>query len=386
MTEDEGDVEEDDDPDAEAFLREVARIDDLPPPEHALEPGDQLGRFRVVARLGQGSMGAVYEAEDETLGRRVAIKVMRRASEDARRRFVQEARATAAVAHPNLVTIHEVGEAEGRAFIVMERVRGDTLRKARLARGEAEDVIGQIARGLAAAHAAGIVHRDLKPDNVMISETGQAKVLDFGIAKWLADGSDAVPMTGTGVVVGTPSYMSPEQARGGTIDARSDVFSFGVLAYELIAGARPAAAPAAIAPAALDRVLRRCLAPDPAARFANAGEVVAALERRARPRRAWLVAAAVVALAGGGALAWRLARGEHARRVTPIAARPETRAANEQALAAYRGGMQSLHDAMFFDAVRQLEKAVELDPTFAAAHLRLGLLKRFFHSQEESRA
>jgi serine/threonine-protein kinase len=197
---------DDDDPAVVAFLREVARTEDSPDDEAP----EQLGKFRIERLLGAGSMGAVYEAVDETLGRAVAIKVMRRQSDAARERFLEEARAAAAVAHPNLVAVHEVGEADGRAYIAMELVRGRTLRGVR---GDRQTVL-QIANAIAAAHTAGIVHRDLKPDNIMLGDDGRIRVLDFGIAK--AEGS---PMTGAG----TPRYMSPEQAKGGAVDARSDV-------------------------------------------------------------------------------------------------------------------------------------------------------------------
>lgn len=353
--------------DADAFLREVARIDDLPPLDDELKPGDQLAHFTIGARLGAGSMGAVYEAVDDKLGRTVAIKIIRRTNDMARARFLQEARAAAAVSHRNLVTVYEVGEASGRSFIVMERIRGKTLRGIR---GDME-MVRAIADGLAAVHAAGIVHRDLKPDNVMLADDGTVKLLDFGIAR--IGTSSAERMTGSGMVVGTPSYMSPEQANAGETDARSDVYSFGVLATELLTGARPRLGDKPKWP-----VLARCLAADPAARYADARDVARAL---ANPRRRWpyaLVAFGVIATV----IAWWPSHHASTHR---LIASESVRTRNPEARAAYRGAFQSLHDAQFFEAVRGFERAVELDPAFAAAHLRLGLAKRWFHSQEEGR-
>ena len=382
------------DPRGDEFLKKLARVDDLPPPEGELRTGDRLARFVIVKRLGTGGMGAVYEAKDETLGRAVALKIMRRASDEARRRFIQEARAAAAVSHPNLIVVHEVGEADGRAFIVMELIRGRTLRGVMadaVARDEALRILRGVAHGLAAAHAAGIVHRDLKPENVMLTGDGTVKVLDFGVARLShGDGARAVTalaVTGTGVVVGTPQYMSPEQALGVTVDARSDIYSFGVLAYELLTGTRPEPnpPPATVSPQ-LDGVLARCLAADPRQRYADARELTAALEGRARSRRSWpwIIAAAIAVLAIAGALWWHAHR-DRAPMVRVLGASPTVKAANQDAINAYRGAFQQLRDDMYFEAVSSFEHATELDPTFAAAHLRLGIFKRYFHSAEEAR-
>ena len=198
-------------------------------------------------------MGEVYRARDAELGRDIAIKVLSSdaASDPERlRRFEQEARAASALNHPNIVTIHEIGEDDGTRFIAMERVVGDTLRR-RLAGGALpeDDVVRyarQLAEGLAKAHGAGIVHRDLKPDNIIISEDGYAKILDFGLAKLTEKppANDALtldkqaPLTSEGNILGTVNYMSPEQALGDAIDARSDVFSFGSIVYEMATGTR----------------------------------------------------------------------------------------------------------------------------------------------------
>lgn len=272
------------------------------------QPGDReperIAHFRVVGRIGRGGMGIVYRAQDEKLGRPVALKVLPPGFEqdrDRRSRFLREARAAAAVAHPNIATVHEVGEDEGRVFIAMELVEGVTLRSM-LERGPLPPAsavrIGlQVARALAKAHAAGVVHRDLKPDNVMVGEDLHAKVLDFGLAKVTGPGASAIETpsaiergetaTREGVLLGTPQYMSPEQAKGRPIDARSDVFSLGIVLYEMVAGKRPfdgvSVAEVIIAidrdppppltsvvgalPPGLVRVIDRCLEKDPARRY-----------------------------------------------------------------------------------------------------------------------
>jgi serine/threonine protein kinase len=200
-------------------------------------------------------MGDVYLAEDKRLGRQVAMKLLpREFTADAERvkRFAQEARATSALNHPNIITIHEIGEIANTHYIATEYVEGETLRR-RMDRGpltlqEALDLAIQIATALEAAHRAGIVHRDIKPENVMVRPDGYVKVLDFGLAKLIEPstaGLDArLPIEGTvntesGVVMGTPRCMSPEQARGEKADARTDIFSLGIVFYEMLAGRAP---------------------------------------------------------------------------------------------------------------------------------------------------
>src|SRR5882672_3745376 len=215
--------------------------------------GTTLGHYEVVAKLGEGGMGVVYEARDRRLDRRVALKILppAKVSDPARKqRFIQEAKAASALNHPNIITIYDIDSENGSDYIAMELVPGRTLddiitrRRPRLA--EALRYAVQIADALAAAHAAGIVHRDLKPDNVMITETGLVKVLDFGLAK-LTDEADTSAddvtrtvraVTEDGTVVGTAAYMSPEQAEGKKVDARSDIFSFGSVLYEILTGRR----------------------------------------------------------------------------------------------------------------------------------------------------
>ena len=217
--------------------------------------GHNIGPYQVLSLAGRGGMGEVYEARDVRLGRKVALKLL--PSEftkdaDRLRRFEQEARSASSLNHPNIITIHEIGEADSVRYIVTEFVEGETLR-ARMAGGrpapvEALDVAIQVASALASAHSAGIVHRDVKPENVMIRPDGLVKVLDFGLAKLTEPTRNASGVTVStlkeewtepGRVIGTPHYMSPEQARGVAIAAGSDIFGLGVMLYEMIAGERP---------------------------------------------------------------------------------------------------------------------------------------------------
>ncbi len=219
--------------------------------------GQEVGRYKILAELGAGGMGEVYLAEDTTLGRKIALKLLPGSftnDADRLRRFRQEARTASALNHPNIVTIHEIGEQAGRRFIATELIEGQTLRR-RLASGpldtgEALDIILQAASAVAAAHEAGIVHRDIKPENVMLRKDGYVKVLDFGLAK-LSGPKNAVRVsdpeattallgnTSPGVVMGTAHYMSPEQARGLNTDERTDIWSLGVVLYEMLAGRAP---------------------------------------------------------------------------------------------------------------------------------------------------
>jgi serine/threonine-protein kinase len=219
--------------------------------------GDEIGPFRVTRLLGRGGMGEVYLAEDSRLGRRVALKLLpaeRAGDPDRRARFKREARAAAALSHPNACAIYEVGETDdGRHFLAMEYVEGETLRHrlggAPLEVTRAIEVAVQVAEALAAAHEAGIVHRDVKPENVMLRDDGYVKVLDFGVAKLIATAAQsadttapanrAAPTTKPGEVVGTTLYMSPEQARGLAVDARTDIWSLGCVLYEMLAGRAP---------------------------------------------------------------------------------------------------------------------------------------------------
>ena len=211
-----------------------------------LSPGLRVGPYEILALLGSGGMGEVYRALDPRLGREVAIKVLRSGVGDVWR-FEMEARAASRLNHPNILTIHDIGESDGAPYIVSELVTGDSLRTllrdGSLPTRRLLDIAIQIAAGLAAAHAGGITHRDLKPENVMIQPDGQVKILDFGLAKPAASGSgsndDDETRTAHGILVGTLAYMSPEQALGREVDYRSDQFSFGAMLYEMATGKTP---------------------------------------------------------------------------------------------------------------------------------------------------
>src|SRR5947208_2429015 len=217
--------------------------------------GRELGHYQVLSLLGAGGMGEVYLAEDIRLKRKVAFKVLPTeltANQDRLRRFEQEAQAASALNHPNIITIHEIGQVDGLNFIVTEFIAGETLR-GRMATERMDlpavlDVATQVASALAAAHAAGIVHRDLKPENIMLRPDRLIKVLDFGLAKLTEPRTANVDTeaatvarvdTKMGAVMGTAQYMSPEQARGLKVDARTDIFSLGVVLYEMLAGRAP---------------------------------------------------------------------------------------------------------------------------------------------------
>jgi serine/threonine protein kinase/class 3 adenylate cyclase len=225
-----------------------------------IEPGTRLGKYEILSRIGVGGMGEVYLASDTQLGRRVALKLLFTEYTDNSqwlRRFYHEAKAASALNHPNILTIHEIGQVAGRHFIATEYIEGKTLRQeltgnpvpCGLKLPQALNIASQIASALSAAHAAGIVHRDIKPENVMLRHDGYVKVLDFGLAKrlWqdesgrLTAGGSLIPHPSTdpGTVLGTVNYMSPEQARGLEVDGRSDIFSLGILLYEMLTGRAP---------------------------------------------------------------------------------------------------------------------------------------------------
>jgi len=219
-------------------------------PEKA--PDRTLGRYTVLRKLGQGGMGEVHLARDPSLNRDVALKVLLPqvvADPGRRRRLLREARAAAALRHPNITTIYEIGEAEGRDFLAFEYVEGPTLQEAvagkRLSRRELIELCGPLADALAYAHEQGVIHRDIKLDNVMLTDRGEPKLLDFGLAKLNDDGSwngsdtESSIFPSGSTLMGTPSAMSPEQILGQPVDERGDVFSFGVLLYQLATGRAP---------------------------------------------------------------------------------------------------------------------------------------------------
>jgi serine/threonine protein kinase/WD40 repeat protein len=274
-----------------------------------LQPDAMLGPYRIVSLLGEGGMGEVYRAKDTRLGRDVAVKVLTALTlSDQERilRFEQEARATGMLNHPNLLTIYDVGNENGTAYIVSELLEGETLRE-RLERGplaprRAVDAALQVANGLAAAHEKGVIHRDLKPDNIFLTRDGRAKILDFGIAKLSAKSDDGgmfgQAATEPGMVLGTVGYMSPEQVRGEKVDTRSDIFAFGAILYEMLTGVRAFKRSSAIetlgailkedppdlaeslpnVPPALERLSRRCLEKDRDLRFQSARDLAFNLE------------------------------------------------------------------------------------------------------------
>ena len=279
-----------------------------------LTVGTRLGRYEITGFVGAGGMGEVYRARDPRLDRDVGIKILPAAADitnDQLARFEREARAVAALNHPNILSIHDIGLQDGLPFVVSELLDGETLR-ATLDRGplssrEALDLARQIAVGLAAAHAKGIVHRDIKPENLFVTPEGLLKILDFGLAKQTAAftsraTSETTTLTGEGLILGTAGYMAPEQVRGQPADARADVFAVGAVLYELVTGERAFAGESAIdtisavltaEPPALARlpepwrtVVARCLEKDPGRRFASMKELAAALERpSASPER-----------------------------------------------------------------------------------------------------
>lgn len=395
--------------------------------------GRTFSHYRILEKLGEGGMGVVYSAEDTVLGRRVAVKMLhaRRDAEDAsfRARFLREARAVSALSHPNIATIYDYGETdEGEPFIVMELIKGETLGELMLTEkltiARSIDIIKQVAAALSEAHRHGIIHRDIKPTNVALNDRGQVKVLDFGLAKQTALGEVDVTdperqtllatHTREGVIVGTPLYLSPEQAMGNEVDARSDLFSLGGLLYECIAGKPPffGKSPADICakvmrddpeppsslnrdiPRELDRITLKSLAKKPDARYQSAQQMISelgALEATlltdatntvtrlippgegTRPtgalatlsdifRRPRLpvgyVVTAVVAVVLLGAGLWYLLR-----------ARPHQPTAEAQRL--YDTGTNAIRAGSYFQASKALEQATRADDQFALAHARL---------------
>ena len=316
----------------------------------ALSSGIKLGPYEILSFIGAGGMGEVYKARDLRLQRDVALKLLPpsfAADADRLRRFEQEARAVAALSHPNILAVHDIGQYEGAPFLVSELLEGESLRTAlfrgALSNRRALEYAVQIAHGLAAAHDKGIAHRDLKPDNIFVTREGRVKILDFGLAKTMQktaalspDGGIATmtavePATEAGTVVGTTGYMSPEQVRGGVVDCRTDIFSFGAVLYEMLTGQRAfkrdtaADTMAAIlndepveslgsgrqVPPVLDRIVRHCLEKAPEQRFQSARDLAFDLESAstlsgsttvavAKPtqRRKWWYAAASVAVLG----------------------------------------------------------------------------------------
>ena len=437
--------------------------------------GQTLGRYRIEEKLGEGGMGVVFKARDEKLRRTVALKVLSDGvvnDPDRRRRFLREARLAASLTHPNIATVHDVGETDdGHIYIAMELVTGPSLRRrlesGALGASTAVRIAKDLTRALIKAHKVGIVHRDLKPDNVMVSDELEVKVLDFGLAKPVAEEVEreeprelASLVTEDGRVVGTPGYMAPEQAAGRAVDARTDIFAVGVVLYEMATGVRPfrgesamdviiatardePARPSSVASVAsevgnaLDRVILRCLEKNADARYADAAELMDALEaigeakdekktpsgtltatrtgtatatatatnetrrdvgglatlaslvgtargvdRKARRPRMLLTmviaAGAMAALVAGGARYVRpttAATGAAAGQpaATAITELPRPVSTNAELVAEYVAGTQALRDDDWGIAQAHFMRVVELDPFLALGHLRLAM-------------
>lgn len=268
-----------------------------------LTPGTSIGsRYEIVRLLGQGGMGAVYQAHDRELERQVAIKIVRgdmASNPEILRRFKQELILARQITHKNVIRIFDLGQADGIKFITMEYIEGENLQsilrhKKKLEPAEAANIMAQVCRALEAAHAEGVIHRDLKPQNIMVDKGGRAYVMDFGIARSMLGAG----MTQTGALIGTPDYMSPEQAKGQTLDARSDLFSVGIIFYELLSGQTPFDADTTMGklwkrtneparpldeldkaiPQALSNIVRKCLEIDPQKRFGSAAELLQQIE------------------------------------------------------------------------------------------------------------
>jgi tetratricopeptide (TPR) repeat protein/tRNA A-37 threonylcarbamoyl transferase component Bud32 len=394
--------------------------------------GRTVSHYRILEKLGEGGMGIVYLAEDTVLGRRVAIKMLhsRRSADDVhfRARFLREARAVSALSHPHIATVHDYGETEdGDPYIVMELIKGATLGELMLTEklniARSIEIIKQVGEALGEAHRHGIIHRDIKPTNVGINERGHVKVLDFGLAKQLALGDEEtsdperetlpVAHTREGVIVGTPLYLSPEQALGNEVDARSDLFSLGGLLYECVAGKPPffGKSPADICakvmrddpappstlnpdiPRELDHLILKSLAKKPEARYQSAEEMISDLESL----QAHLLTAtntitrlipAPVGPRPTGAMATlsdifrrpRLPVGYVVAAVFGVVflffglwyfLRPRPHQPNAEAQRLYETGTNALRAGSFFQASKALGLAIHSDDQFALAHARL---------------
>jgi tetratricopeptide (TPR) repeat protein/predicted Ser/Thr protein kinase len=394
--------------------------------------GETVSHYRIVSKLGRGGMGVVYLAEDTHLARQVAVKFSTAAPEDEqyRSRFLREARAASALNHPHIARIYDYGEtADGQPFIVMELVAGEDLsrllHRGGMSAGQALRIVGQVADALGEAHRHGIVHRDIKPGNIVIDDLGQVKVLDFGLAKQFAEAAQADTSqtqretsaeTAAGTVLGTPSYMSPEQARQAPLAPSSDLFSLGSVLYECLTGRPPFTGTNSVdilaavllveprppsqlnpqIPPSLDRVVLKALAKSQEARYQSAGEMIADLgvERAALAQRdtqeTELLAVPQAARQNHLSTALRSLRtlaGPLARsRATIIVAVALVAALilagfwlwpagpyqpQPEALRWYQEGLAALRDGTYYKASKALEQAAGRDPRFTLAHARL---------------
>ena len=376
----------------------------------SLEPGTKLGRYEIRSRLGAGGMGEVHLAYDHDLEREVAVKVISEtdASSDLVRRFLQEARASSALSHPNVATVYEIGTHGEQRFIAMELVQGETLR-AMMRRGplpepDITSLATQIASGLAAAHEAGIIHRDIKPENIMVRRDGLAKILDFGLAKLREVNEDQATAlrTGTGVTMGTLAYMSPEQLSGGTVTPASDVFSLGVVLYEMIGRTRPFDGPTSSEIAAailtktpppagsnpkLSAVILKALEKKPEARYATAGEMLEDLRmitgppglvaepRTRRSRTPLAVAAAVIVILAISTAVWLKTRAEQRDRAREAITVAEKHLASHNYPAAWETATAALEilpaEQRLRDVVAKSSERVTFESTPAGATVYL---------------
>lgn len=358
--------------------------------------GEQVGGYRIISQLGEGGFGVVYLAEDPRLGRRVALKFIRSdtaRNDEADARLVREARAASALDHPNIATIYEIGDWQGRHFIAMAWYEGETL-DAQVARGpmaidDAVQILTQISDGLARAHTAAIIHRDLKPANIIITRDGVAKILDFGLAAYSpTDASTVTRLTESLTTMGTLAYMAPEQARGEPVDARADVWALGVIAYQMLAGRRPFQGPHAAAilhaieyedpepitklrpdvPADIATLIMHALRRDRAARIQTAADFSRALrswqsastqpqtparDSRSFLRRPAVIIAAVAIIAAGVMLTQSLLRQRRAKWVRDVALPEASRRIDDERI------------VEAFDLIGQARAALPGDPVIA---------------------
>ena len=273
----------------------------LPPPSEKDDAGlSRIGRYELIEKIGRGGMGVVYRGKDTVIGRAVAVKMLISdidVSDETRQRFFREARSAGQLTHRNIITIYDFGEEGGRAYIVMELLTGESLtnllsRGVKLPLEQQVEIMMRVSEGLAFAHSRGIIHRDVKPANLFVTTDGQVKILDFGVARIASS-----KLTRSGLLVGTPDYMSPEQVMGMVVDQRSDVFSAGAVFYQLLTGRKPFGAkrlpdvlnkvrleqPEAVteaeAPADLTAIVMKALEKDPAQRYQRTVEMLANLTR-----------------------------------------------------------------------------------------------------------